>query len=243
MYASLDSLIGSPALGMQIGQVNQNPPLTPPGQFITAIDPWWGTGEFIYARANGTIRAMGLVNIRPSFQTNQYRFDATETPNTANLGGQIAVALQPMVSGDFGWFCIGGLVPVNSNAAVAAAAAIGLAAAGQLGANSAGKQLLNAANLGLSATTVVKANATTLGLSPILQVPNSDGWFPGMYLSGTGVAAGATVLSVDPSGRFVTMSAPSTAQISGNVTGTYNNATVFFNVVYLNRSFLQGAVT
>ncbi len=243
MYALLEQLAGTPALGMAIGQVNQNPPLTPPGQLIGAVDPWWGAGEFVYAYAAAAIPAFQLCNIRPSFQTNQYRFDASPTPNVANLGGDVAVAMEALAAGQYGWFCVAGVVPVSSTAAVAAAAAIGLAAAGQLGANSAGKQLLNASCLGSSATTVVKANCIAAPGTTLLQVPNSDGWFPGVYLSGTGIAAGTTVLSVDGSGRYVTLSTATTASVAGSVTATYNNAVIFYNLVKLNRSFLQGAIT
>ena len=76
-----------------------------------------------------------------------------------------------------------------------------------------------------------------------LQVPNSDGWFVGAYLSGTGIAAATTVSSIDPSGRFVTLSVVTTAAVSGSVTATYNNATIFYNVAHLNRPFAQGAIT
>jgi hypothetical protein len=244
MYALLDQLVGSPALSLAIGQVNQSPPLTPPGNIVAATDPWWGCGEFIYARANGTIPAFSLCNIRPSFQTNAWRFDAVVTPNTANLGGDVAVNLQPMVAGDFGWFAITGVVPISSNASVAVGAAIGLAAAGQLGANSAGKQLLNAAVVGLPATTVAKAGCSGLAQTTQITVPNSDGWFPGVYLSGTGIQATTTVVSIDGSGRLVTLSlATTSAYVGGTITATYNNAVIFYDIVKLNRSFLQGAIT
>ena len=57
------------------------------------------------------------------------------------------------------------------------------------------------------------------------------------------IAAGTTVSSIDPSGRFVTLSAVTTAAVAGTVTATYNNATVFYNVAHINRPFAQGAIT
>lgn len=250
MYALLDQLVGSPQVGMNIGAVNQNPPLTPPGIFVTAVDPWWGAGEFIYGYANGTIREMGLCVMTPSFQAaagtnylaNQWRWDMTEVANTANQGRPLCVALQPMVAGQLGWFLVAGICPVNSNAAVAAGA-IGIAAAGQAGANSAGKQILDGVSLASSANTVAKANCTGLIGSFQIQVPSSDGWFPGVFLSGTGVAAASKVVSVDGSGRFVTVNNALTANVAGTVTATYNNATIFYNVVHLMRGFAQGAIT
>ena len=54
----------------------------------------------------------------------------------------------------------------------------------------------------------------------------------------------ARVVSIDPSGRFVTVDvANTTAGIAGTVTATYNNATIHYNVASLNRSFAQGAIT
>jgi hypothetical protein len=244
MYASLNPLAGAPALS-NLGLVLDATPRLSPGEFITAMDPWWGCGEFIYARAAGSIRQFGVCVLTPVFDStlNSWRYDATEVPNTANLGRPLAVSMMVITSGVYGWFCISGLVPVNCSASVAADTSFGIAAAGQGGAVAAGKQILNARVMAAGATTVAKANCTTNGLSVLLQVPNSDGWFPGAYLSGTGIAATATVASVDPSGRFVTMSLASTATVAGTVTATYNNATVFYNVAHLNRPFAQGAIT
>jgi hypothetical protein len=243
MYAVVDSIIGAPQLSMAIGQVNANPPLTPPGVFLTAVDPWWGAGEFIYARANGTIRPFGLCVVTPSFQTNAYRYDVTEVPNTANLGRMLAVSMQSMVAGDFGWFCIAGLTPVDCNASVAADTTFGIAAAGQGGANTAGKQVLNGRVMAAASATVAKANAQAASGSLQLIVPNSDGWFPGVFLSGTGIAALTRVVSISPDGRTATLSVATTAAVNGTVTATYNNATIFYNVAHLNRPFAQGAIT
>jgi hypothetical protein len=244
MYALLDNLAGSPQV-QNIGLVADATPRLPQGTFVTASDPWWGTGEFMYARASAGIRAFGVCVLTPVFDStlNTWRYDAVEAPNTANLGRMVMVSMNVLTTGQYGFFCIAGLTPVNCQASVAADTTFGIAAAGQGGANSAGKQILNARVIAAGATTVAKANCTTQGLSTLLQVPNSDGWFVGAYLSGTGIAATTTVVSVDPSGRFVTMSLASTAAVAGTVTATYNNATIFYNVAHLNRPFAQGAIT
>ncbi len=51
------------------------------------------------------------------------------------------------------------------------------------------------------------------------------------------------VTDIDPSGTLVTLSVATTAAVNGTVTGTYNNATIFYNVAHLNRPFAQGAIT
>lgn len=243
MYALLDSLLGSTQLGMVGTGVDSSARLAQ-GQIVTASDPWWGTGEFLYGRANGSIRGFGLCVCTPTFDSTlgSWRHDLTEVPNTANLGRMLAVSLAPLSAGQYGWFCVSGLVPVNCSASVAADTTFGIAAAGQGGANSAGKQVLNARIVAAGATTVAKVGYADSGKN-ILTVGNSDGWFVGAYLSGTGIAAGTTVAAIDPSGRTITLSANTTAQVNGTVTATYNNATIFYNVAHLNRPFAQGAIT
>lgn len=213
------------------------------GLIMDAVDPYWGGGEFMYVRAAGAIRQFGLVVVTPVVASNAIRYDATEVPNTANLGRMLGVAQTAMDSGDYGWVQIGGVTPVNCSAAVAADTAFGIAAAGQGGANSAGKQVLNGRVVIASTTTVAKANSTANSGSNKLQVSSADGWFLGIYLSGTGIAAGTTVTDISPDGRTITLSANTTAAVNGTVTGTYNNATVYYNVAHLNRPFAQGAIT
>lgn len=244
MFALVDSLAGAPQIQLS-GIVADSSPRVQPGNFLTATDNWWGTGEFIYARAAGSIRNFGLCSLLPVFDStlNSYRFDVSEVANTANLGRMLVVSQCSLTAGQYSWFMISGITPVNCNASVAADTTFGIAAVGQGGANTAGKQVLNARVIAAASTTVVKTNCTSPNASLVLQVSNSDGWFVGAYLSGTGIAAGTTVSSIDPSGRFVTLSAATTALVGGSVTATYNNATVFYNVAHLNRSFAQGAIT
>ena len=244
MYSAVNPQVGYPIPQLK-GNVVDTTPRLPPGFIQAFYDPWWGFGEFIYARASASIRAYGLVALTPVFDStlNSYRYDAAEVANTANLGRTLVVAAKAMSSGDYGWFCMSGLFPVNCNASVAAATTFGIAAAGQGGANSAGKQVLNAIVAAAASTTVAKSNCQAPNGSLVLQVPSSDGWFVGAYLSGTGIQATPTVASISPGGRRVTLSLATNAVVSGTVTATYNNATVFYNVAHLNRPFAQGAIT
>lgn len=245
MFNPVDSLVGVPQMQFS-GLVADSTPRVQPGNFLTAVDNWWGAGEFIYARAAGNIRAFGLCVITPVFDSTlgSWRYDVTEAPNTANLGRALCVSTLALTAGQYAWFTLSGLTPVNCSAAVAADTTFGIAAAGQGGANSAGKQVLNARVVGASTTTVVKTGCTALNGTNVLNVPNSDGWFVGAYLSGTGIAVGTTtVTSISPDGRVVGLSANTTAQVAGSITATYNNGTVFYNVVHLNRPLAQGAIT
>lgn len=244
MFQLVDAVVGTPQIQFQ-GLVADTTPRMQPGNIVTAVDNYWGAGEFIYARAAGAVRAFGLCSILPVFDSTlgAYRFDVTEVANTANLGRMLAVAPMALTSGQYAWFQISGLTPVNCTASVAADTTFGIAAAGQGGANGAGKQVLNARVIAAATATVVKANCAAPNASLVLQVPNSDGWFVGAFLSGTGIQATTTVVSIDPSGRFVTLSLATNAAVSGSITATYNNATIFYNVAHLNRPFAQGAIT
>jgi hypothetical protein len=206
-------------------------------------DPYWGTIRAIYGRAGGSIRQGGLCVALPSNQTTAYRFDFTEVPNTTLLGRAAYVAMTSMTVGQYGWFAMSGVVPVNCTASIAADTAFGIVAAGQGGAVAAGKQVIGGRVVAPATTTVAKSNCTANSGSTILTVPNSDGWFCGAYLSGTGIAALTVVTDIDPSGKIVTLSVATTAAVTGTVTATYNNATVFYNVVHINNPAYQGPIT
>jgi len=240
-YAVLKGPLGNQTINY--GQLPDTTSRQVPGMIVDAVDNFWGGGEFIYCKSGGSIRQFGLVTILQTIVSGQVVYTATEVTNTANLGRMVGVATTSSTVGQFQWVQISGTVPANCQAAVAADTAWGIAAAGQGGANSAGKQILNSRSVIASSTTSAKTNCTANSGSLILNVPNSDGWFVGAYLSGTGIAAATTVVSIDPSGTVVTLSAATTAAVNGTVTATYNNATIFYNVVHLNRSFAQGAIT
>lgn len=214
-----------------------------PGSTLSAVDNYWGGAEFIYAKAGGTIPMAATCAIVVTVASGQTVFTASAVGNTANLACPVYVAMTSMTVGQFGWFCMEGLVPVASGASVAADTSLGITAAGILGAVAAGKQILGLRNMLPATTTVVKAGVANSG-STVLSVPNgSDGWFIGAYLSGTGIAATTRVVDIDPSGTQVTLSAATTAAVNGNVTATYNNATIFYNVALMNRPHAQGAIT
>ena len=173
-----------------------------------------------------------------------YTQNMTEAPNTANLGRAVFVAQATgaMAAGDYGWFLRSGVTPINGSASVAADTTLGITAAGQVGANTAGKQIVGARVASAATLTVVKSGIGASGDNYIF-VNDTDGWFVGGYLSGTGVGASAIISDIDPMGKWVKASVANSAAIAGSVTQTANNATIFYNVVALDRPFAQGAIT
>lgn len=213
------------------------------GTRVDAISPYWGGAHFIYGKAGGAIRQFGLCVITPAVASGAMSYVATEAPNTGNLGRAVFVAIAAMDSGDYGWFMASGITPINCSASVAADTAFGIAAAGQGGAIANGKQILGGRIVIAASATVAKTGLANSGSYRLKVVGGCDGWFQGAYLSGTGVAAGATVTDISPDGKTVTMSAVSTAAINGTVTATYNNATVYYNVAHINNPIAQGQTT
>ncbi len=218
-------------------------PLIPLGTIMTPIDPYWGGAEVVRLRvpANTTAIAVGTAAVYNN------AFAYTIAPNTANLGQPLAFAVNavPLNTGfdQYAWFYIGGTFPALSNATVGANTAVGIAAAGQLGANTAGKQVLNARVQVAATNTVVKANCSVRAGSTLVQVPNSDGWFQGLFISGTGIPAATTVSAIDASGTLVTLSNAATSTGSVSLTGTYNNGSIFWNTLTASRPGAQGAIT
>jgi hypothetical protein len=211
----------------------------PLGQRVVAVDQYWGGGEFIYTKSNDVI-------VKGSFCGMDENYTATLTPNTANTGGCVGVAMAPMAAGVFGWLQIQGVAVYKTNATVAAGAPIGIGAAGVGGANSAGKQLLNVSNRRAATATVVIANVSTQAGKNVLQTNGYDGWFLGMALSGAGIPAATVVAGLDPDGRRVFMGtsigvadklATATAAISA--TGTYTG----YGAGLIFYPFVQGAIT
>jgi hypothetical protein len=219
-------------------------PAAQPSLLVPVADPVWGFGEAVFGRANGAIRQFGLCVCLPVWDsTNKvYTQNFTEAPNTAILGRPLYVAqcTGALASGEYGWFLSSGISPINGTVSVAADTAIGITAAGQVGTLAAGKQLNNARCVGAATTTVASAGSGVSGGTEIT-VANSQGFFPGAYLSGTGVGAASIVSAVN--GNKLTVTVANSAAISGNVTATYNNSTIFYNIVQFNRLAAQGPIT
>jgi len=216
------------------------------GTFATAEDPVWGPGEFVFARAGAGIRQYGACTLLPVWDSTlgTYTLNATEVPNTTLLGRPAYVSQcdGALLVGQYGWFQRSGIVPVNSTASVAVDTTTGIVAAGQLGAVAAGKQLVSARVVTPATQTVVKAGAGTSGDNRIV-FQNVDGFIVGGYMSGTGVGASAIITAIDRINNAITVSVVNSAAIAGNSTCTYNNATIFYNVVAMERSFYQGQIT
>lgn len=244
-----------------IEAVQPTPALTPPNPFwspgfiATAEDPVWGPGEFVFGRVNGNLRPYALCTMLEVWDaTNKvFTYNFIECPATTLIGrslyvlqgnvGGVAGATVAAAAGAYAWFMTTGRTPVNGTSTIGADVTSGHGA-GQLVANAAGQQVVNARVIAPATQTVVAAQ---VGLGAIgdtqIQLASVAGFFPGVYVSGTGVGAAAICTAVDQLSRTISVSVVNSAQVSGNVTATYNNGTIFYNVLSMNRAFGQGAIT
>lgn len=147
-YAIQDDVIGLPSITAT--DVVQR---IPEGMICHAVDPVLGGGEFIYLKGVAGTVAGSLVSY------DQVNHSTTLGPGAvANSGRPLAVAMAANVANQWGWYQISGAATVQKDGtALTAGGAVGAgAAAGQVGANSAGKQVVGAIALNAAA-----AGATT----------------------------------------------------------------------------------
>lgn len=236
MYASLSAIGNQPFNDWFTPDTTQRFPL---GMKIDAIDPFWGYGEFVYAKASGAITKGWFCQFDQNWL-------ATGIPNTANMGRPVAVAMMTMADLTFGWFMKAGLAVIKTTATVAADTAIGITGTGTVGANTAGKQILGARNL-IAATGTKTVTAQTVNGSYVLTTSGYDGFFMGMALSGTGIPASTVVAGLSPDGKTILMGSAigtvgdklATATASITLTGTYTG----FGAAQIADPFTQGAIT
>jgi hypothetical protein len=232
-YAIQSPIVGAPAVN--VAYVPDTVQRWQVGDVFPASDPFWGGGEFMYVKNNsGSAIATGVMVVWDQLN------NITPVANSANQARSVGVAYSNFpAAASWGWVQVSGLTPVSATASVAANTPVGITAAGQIGATSAGKEIENCISQLPSATTVVIAGGNTTNGSAVVLMPKTDGWFIGMALSGTGIPGGTTLTAIAPDSRTVTMSANATATGTISVTGTYTG----FNGCVISRPFAQGRIT
>ena len=211
----------------------------PLGTILTAVDPYWGAGSFMYLKSNAAVLKGSIVIWDETYQ-------ATLAPSTANLGFPFAVATNNAAAGTYFWAQVEGLAVYKTNATVAADAALGIAAAGIAGTNAAGKQMLGVRNRIAATGTATVSVATVTNSGTVVAQKGYDGFFLGMALSGTGIPASTVVAGLDADGRRIYLGsaigtfdkvATATGQIT--LTGTYTG----YGAGQILNPSLQGAIT
>lgn len=238
MFAAISPTVGTqPFNDWFVPDTIQRQPL---GMTVMAVDPFWGTGEFIYVKSADAI-------LKGSLTMWDEAYNGVLLPTTTLQGFPFGVAMAPIPSGSFGWLQISGRAVYKTNSTVAADVAIAVNATGIAGTLVAGKQLVNVRNRIAATGTVTGSALTTNGNNVLLFQKGYDGFFLGAALTGTGIGASAVVAALDPDGRRIytgtaigtATGANQTATGQVTVTGTYTG----FGSGLINRPFAQGAIT
>jgi hypothetical protein len=193
----------------------------PLGFKVTAVDPYWGLGTFMYVKSGAAILKGSLVAWDEAYL-------GELLPSAVTQGFPWGVAMAPMAADTYGWIQLEGRAVYKTNATVAADGVVAIAADGILGATATGKQLIGVRNR-VAATGTKTVSAGTVTGTYKLTTPGYDGFFIGMALSGTGIPASTVVAKLDPDGRTIYTGSAigtvgdknSTATGTITLTGTY----------------------
>lgn len=215
----------------------------PFGFKVRAYEPIHGAGDFIYLQGVASTVAGSAVTYNPL--TGVTTLDAA----TANDASPIAFALAPTVASLFGWYQIGGVAAAQNNGTAAAGNAF-RKATGLIGSAAvAGTQILGGCKILVANGTTFTKTCTTRNGSTLLQVPNFDGLFVGLPVSGTGIPGGTTIAagynnspnalnSSAGSVGYINLSAAATADGTVTVTFTRTN----FSLISGHDYFGQGQI-
>lgn len=139
----------SPRVGTQPIAVNETIQRHALGTRVTATDPIYGDGEFVYLKGvastvvGSVVTYDGASTGTPTYQT------ALVAINAANLGQPVAIAMAATVASQFGWYQIAGNAVVATNGTLVAGPGkvFTSSVAGALTSTAAaGQQILNARN-------------------------------------------------------------------------------------------------
>jgi hypothetical protein len=208
----------------------------------TTSVPNWGYAEVMCVKntSSSTFIPGKLVQVDKNFAI---ALNAT----TDNTGAPLAVTLSNFSAGDvtaqIGFVLISGVAPVTfSVAATAGQVFLGTAGNASPTANTGG-QILNATTIIAAAGNFTRTVTTTSGQS--FARCKTNGLYPGLAVSGTGIPGSSVISSIDPSGLgFYIGSAVGTAvnaTASGAVTGTFTHTG--YGIVQMSRPFVQGQIT
>lgn len=232
MFLATTNVLGNPQVVVTqtttdwaafLGTTASSPPMMRAGTRITAYDRVYGTAEFILAYGVASLAIGDMVVIGAGYAT---------TRTVAASRGMLAVSMAANTSTSaLSWFCIWGQVP-GTVATHTAAVSYLTATAGSVSSTDGGVGYGIAgcsAVVAASGTVTTKSVTTTNGGYNLI-VPDTDGLYVGMAVTGTGIAASSTISAIGQGGTML-----------GAPTGVASNDR---NVVVLNNAMTaSGTVT
>ncbi len=238
-YSGVIPVLGQPPMApwAEVGTVQK----MPLGVMQFFSNSYWGGCSAIYLQM--PLNTELKVGTALAFDV-ETSFVASLMPAEANLGKAAALSANAVESSStpqYGWAVTSGQFPLWSDASIAANTGIGVVAPGQGGALEAGFGFVSCRVTQPATTTITKFNTRTRLNSPIITVNNTDGWFVGLPVTGTGIPALAYITHLFPNGMDVQLSASCTVDGNTSAIGTYNNGDDFWNICTFNNIAMQSA--
>lgn len=216
-------------------------PIIPVGTVLDYVDPYYGGGRVIRLSVpkNTTAFRVGTLALAAA-ATNAgitSNFSYVPVPATASQNKPVFVSINavPLNASfaQYAWFAINGTLPIWALAATAITDKMHISATAGAAfvTPTIGRLLIGLTPLVASSGTVVKQNVRTVSGSPLIYPANSDGWFVGQSVSGTGIATSLiTAISAESANPTVTLALSSTASGSVAATATNNDTGNFFPI-------------
>lgn len=150
--------ITSPVAGFQPIANTETTQMHPLGTIVTANDPTYGQGEFIYLKGVGSTVVGSVVTFDSA------TFLTALAPATINTGAPVAFAMSANVANQYGWYQIAGNVIANkfTNQTLAIRVPVGVQTAG----------IINASATGLNVDGAVVAVAATTSAATVQLMVN-----------------------------------------------------------------------
>lgn len=212
------------------------------GTPLICQDEYWGYGEFLMVKWTSTSAlAVGTL------VTLDENLVPTAAPSTANTGRPLFIVASRFPADSttsasnplYGYVMKAGRGPVTFSVAATTGAAYLGTAGNATPTAAAGKQIVGAVTLIAATGTITKSVRTQNGSNRLI-VPNKLGLYPGVAVSGTGIAGGTTITTLD-SGRNNEVILSANATATGTVTGTFTNTG--FGIVQVNNPCVQTQIT
>lgn len=98
--------IATPSLGFPPIDTVDDSALVAVGTIIRAVDPTYGSGEFIYLRGTASIAAGNLCYYNDNATADTAKL--TTTSGVVDGGSSLCVAMAAVIANKYGWFQVGG---------------------------------------------------------------------------------------------------------------------------------------
>lgn len=232
-YATSSNILGRPQVNVQVTQADwkkflgqdasaPNVPLPIPGQEMVAADPIFGSATFILAFGLAALAVGDFVTIRNNYSV---------VRSAAGVRGVAAVSMSANTDPTaLSWYCVLGQVPARVTAGAANLPLYNTATTGSASTTVvATDQITGAMSATAVSATIGTKICNTVNGSPLVTVPNLDGLYVGMALTGTGIPGSTTIAAIGFGGLMLGAAGPQANQIqmSANATATGSPTVTF----------------